>query len=98
MNNDRKCGNCKAVAVDQPCNQKNCPWFIEDPEHFCCFHVYKYFLQDCEHTLQEVALKLGISHTTVKQQEALAIKKLQDSLKRGEISERDLRNLLKIKR
>lgn len=68
--------------------------FINSPEHYNCFEVYKYYLNSEEHTLHECAKLMSISHTTVKQIELSAIKKLRDLVVSGQISEEKLKAIL----
>jgi len=88
-----KCG-CGATDPEVLCTPETCNWYINSPNYFNCFLVYRWYIQDCTHTLQEVARLLDISHTTVKQIESQALKKLRDLVKIGEITIEDLQNVL----
>jgi len=69
--------------------------FINSPKHFNCFEVYKFFIHGEEHTLHECAKLMNISHTTVKQIELSALKKIKELVKSGVLSADQLKDILK---
>jgi len=56
--------------------------------------MYKHYIQESPHTLQEVAALMNISHTTVKQIENQALSKIRELVKEGKISLADFRGLI----
>jgi len=81
---------CGATDPNVPCTAETCQWFINAPQYYNCFLVYKYYIHDCSHTLQEIANLLNISHTTVKQVETSALNKLRKAVQDGEIDAKEL--------
>jgi hypothetical protein len=82
-----KC-DCTIDPKNCPCSQEQCDWYINDKKHFNCFLVYKHFICH-KHTLQEIAQKIGVSHTTIKQIEEEAMKKLKNAYRNN----KDLKDL-----
>jgi hypothetical protein len=90
-----KCPHAKQNP-NKPCRHKNCEWWIKHKEYFNCFEVYKYFM--CKnHTLQEIARLLEISHTTVKQIETIALNKLKQLTEDGKLNLKELKKIMKSK-
>jgi len=89
------------MSIKCQCKDANTPaepsmeCYINSPEHSNCFEVYKHFIHSEEHTLHECAKLMSISHTTVKQIELSALKKLRDLVVSGQISEDKLKAILK---
>jgi len=77
------------------CTPETCDWYINAPKYYNCFLVYRYFIKDYEHTLQEVASRMDISHTTVKQIESQALKKLKEQIVKGSLKLEDLKQIIK---
>jgi len=88
-----RCG-CGTTDAEVLCTPETCDWYINASNCFNCFLVYKWYIQENTHTLQEVAKLLDISHTTVKQIETQALKKLRDLVKDGKITIDDLQKVL----
>ncbi len=75
-----KCEHPHNIDIDQPC-KPTYKCYVNSPEHFNCFFVYMHYNKEKEHTLQEVAHLLNMSHTTVKCIEEQALIKLRDFVK-----------------
>lgn len=56
--------------------------YVNSPEHYNCFMVYMHYNRGKNHTLQEVAKLMDMSHTTIKCIEDQALNKLRDLLKK----------------
>ena len=99
MFSEEKKENCGCGTTDPEilCTPETCDWYINSPKHFNCFLVYRNYIQECPHTLQEVAALLNISHTTVKQIESAALLKLRDLITDGTFSEEDIQRALRLK-
>lgn len=78
-----ECGHKDYDNPLEPC-KPGYACYIDAPEYFNCFMVYKYYI-DHPHTLQETAKFMSMSHTTVKCIEDAAVKKLKAMLKSGEL-------------
>lgn len=59
--------------------------YVNSIEHYNCFFVYMHFNKGKQHTLQEVAHLIGLSHTTIKCIEDQSLVKLRDLLKKGSV-------------
>lgn len=88
-----KCGKPKHLWRENCTPEMEC--YIKSPEHYNCFCVYAALIHETEHTLQEVAKLMNISHTTVKQIEAQALEKIRNSIKSGDITLEQAQTILK---
>ena len=77
---------CGSKNWRKPCTPDTCEWYIKAPKYFNCFLVYKHYIHENEHTLQEVAKLMDISHTTVKQIESQALDKIKALVANGEVT------------
>lgn len=87
---------CKYPDQDpkKPCEHKDCDWYIIHKDYYNCFMVYQYYIYGVEHTLQEIAELMGVSHTTIKQHQEIALNKLKQAVKDGTLKITDLRKFI----
>jgi len=67
---------------EEPC-KPGYSCYVNSPEHYNCFFVYMYFNEGKQHTLQEIAHLLDMSHTTVKCIQDSALAKLKQKVLEG---------------
>lgn len=88
---------CGTTDPNVLCTSETCDWYIRNKQYSNCFLVYRYYIQDTSHTLQEVAALMEISHTTVKQIETQALNKIRELVASGEITLQDIGLILNTK-
>jgi len=93
----RKVCGCGTTTPEVLCTPETCGWYINSEKFFNCFLVYKHYIQENQHTLQEVAALMDISHTTVKQIENQALGKIKELVKDGRITLNELRGIISSK-
>ena len=64
---------------DTPCQRTGCIYNINKAEASNCFLFYKYFINDKQHTLYDIAGIMRVSHTTIKQVENETLKNLSQN-------------------
>jgi hypothetical protein len=85
---------CGSTDPNSPCDPSmDC--YINHPKYFNCICVYNHYINETEHTLQEVAKLMDMSHTTVKQIQEQAFSKIKNLIDAGELTKEQVQLVLR---